>query len=382
MQPLSTPPIHKRRWITLSIMTACLVVLAGAVWLERKPLLAWYCVRNLKQAGPGERDVWVERVAELDGAALADLYEGLGRNDAMTCENMAAALARVVEQWEAQDPRRTEVAQELLERFPRLCPAGQQAVLKMETAWLRPDATAPLPTTVASAAAQRLPQAAKSSDAGTHAQALALAAVLLRRPDHAELQGDCRDLVQVCLHDAEPDNRLHAIPLAQQPGIGLLDQVLGLLSDPSAEVRRAAMLACRQAPEALMKTETLLRWLHDPDEDVRRLCEAVLRGRNLTEEQLRLGRLLTDDRPSVRLQVLNYLHVDSDLEPGVWLRLLSIDPEPAVRVAAMRAAAADPRVDLSDRLDQMTQRDPSPTVSQLARYYLSCQQHKSATPER
>jgi hypothetical protein len=156
----------------------------------------------------------------------------------------------------------------------------------------------------------------------------------------------------------------------------LIEPVMALLGDPDVEVRRAAMLAARAAPEAVIKTETLLRWLHDPDEDVRRLCEAVLRGRNLSEEHLKLGRLLTDARPAVRLQVLNYLHSDSDLEPGVWLRLLSIDPEPAVRVAAVRAAVSDGRVDLGDRLEQMVQTDPSPTVCQLARYYLSCQQQR------
>ncbi|HJT76361.1 MAG TPA: hypothetical protein VJ739_04090, partial [Gemmataceae bacterium] len=140
-----------------------------------------------------------------------------------------------------------------------------------------------------------------------------------------------------------------------------------------------AMFAARSAPETVVKTENLLRWLHDPDEEVRRTCEAVLRGRNLSEEHLRLGRLLTDDRPATRLQVLSYLRADSDLEPGVWLRLLSVDPEPAVRVAAARAAVADPRVDLSDRLDQMVRSDPSPSVSRLARYYLSCQQQRKSS---
>src|SRR5262249_6948990 len=112
------------------------------------------------------------------------------------------------------------------------------------------------------------------------------------------------------------------------------------------------------------------------DDDVRRICEALLRGRGMTEEHLKLGRLLTDAHPSVRLQVLDYLRTDSDLEPGVWLRLLTADPEPAVRVAAVRAAVAHPLVDLSDRIDQMTRSDPSPTVCQIARYYLHCQQRR------
>jgi hypothetical protein len=71
--------------------------------------------------------------------------------------------------------------------------------------------------------------------------------------------------------------------------------------------------------------------------------------------------------------VLAYINESSDLEPGVWLRCMSHDPAPAVRVAALRAAAEQRLVDLSDRIDQMARSDPSPTVCQLARYYLSYQ---------
>src|SRR5262249_34513341 len=155
-----------------------------------------------------------------------------------------------------------------------------------------------------------------------------------------------------------------------QPEMGLLEQVPPLLSDPVAEVRREAMLAARSAPEGVVRTDHLLRWLHDPDEDVRRLCESVLRGRNMTEAHLKLARLLTDDRPAVRLQVREALQSETDLEPGVWLRLLSVDPDAAVRVAAIRAACSHPLVDLTDRIEQMAQSDPSPTVCQLARIYL------------
>jgi hypothetical protein len=68
---------------------------------------------------------------------------------------------------------------------------------------------------------------------------------------------------------------------------------------------------------------------------------------------------------------LDHLHQSHDLDPGLWLRRLSHDPSPAVRVAAMRAMTQMPYVDLSDRIDQMARSDPSPTVCQLARYYLN-----------
>jgi hypothetical protein len=122
--------------------------------------------------------------------------------------------------------------------------------------------------------------------------------------------------------------------------------------------------------ERVIGEDDLLPLLHDPDADVRRLCEAALRGRQLLPEHIRLGRLLTDPNPVVRLQVLDDLDKTPDLDPGVWLRRLSHDPSPAVRVAAVRAMSRQTLIDLSDRIDQMARSDPSPSVCQLAQFYL------------
>jgi len=71
--------------------------------------------------------------------------------------------------------------------------------------------------------------------------------------------------------------------------------------------------------------------------------------------------------------VIESLQDTPDLDPGVWIRRLSHDPVPAVRAAAAREATNQTQVDLSGRIEQMAQNDPSPTVQQVARYYLSCQ---------
>ena len=60
-----------------------------------------------------------------------------------------------------------------------------------------------------------------------------------------------------------------------------------------------------------------------------------------------------------------------DIDPGLWLRRLSHDPSPAVRVAALRLMWRQKLVDLSDRIDQMARTDDSPTVCQLAQFYLT-----------
>jgi hypothetical protein len=350
---------------------ALLLLGSAAAYVERRPLLAWVYVQGLARAGAADRDAWADRVAGLDQAAVPGLLACLGRGGPETCANAEAALRRLAERWDRDPARHASLAARLAEAFPRLGVPGQEAVLRLETTWFACAGDHASP-----AGPQLLLRAARAADPAVRARALDLAALVLDRPEQAESLADCRELTQRCLRDAEPQTRVRAIALAVHPRLGLLEQVMLLLNDPAPEVRREAMLAARSAPETLMKTENLLRWLHDPDEDVRRLCEAVLRGRNLSEKHLKVGRLLTDERAAVRLQVLRALHANSDLEPGVWLRLLSIDPEPAVRVAAVRAAVADARVDLSDRLDQMVQSDPSPTVSQLARYYLSCQQRR------
>ena len=82
---------------------------------------------------------------------------------------------------------------------------------------------------------------------------------------------------------------------------------------------------------------------------------------------------MADRRPAVRLAVIDNLQAAVDLDAGAWLRRLSHDPVPAIRAAAARAAVNQARSDLRDRIEQMAQTDPSPTVQQVARYYLSCQ---------
>jgi hypothetical protein len=164
------------------------------------------------------------------------------------------------------------------------------------------------------------------------------------------------------------DHRLAAIRLALYPGIDVLPELVFLLGDAHAEIRRAAMLAVAPSPGALL-TDDLIRWLNDPDPDVRLLCEKALRIRGLNDSHLRLGKLITDQRPKVRLQVLDLLSHAHDLDSGVWLRRLSHDPVPAVRAAALRAAAERSVASLADRLTQMSQTDQSSTIRQLAEHY-------------
>ena len=99
--------------------------------------------------------------------------------------------------------------------------------------------------------------------------------------------------------------------------------------------------------------------------------ELFVLGRPSGADHIRLGKLLTHPRASMRLGVLDYLADENiDLDLGLWLRRLSHDQSPAVRAAAVRVMSQQTHSDLSDRIDQMARSDPSPTVAQLARFYL------------
>jgi hypothetical protein len=362
----------RRRKLVIGAVLALALAGAALAWLERTPLLAWYYVRCLAQADESERDTWVERVAQLDEAAVPGLLACFRRDDARACGNARLALLRLAARWGQEDPRTAHLADQLTEGFSILSLSGQLNTLELDETLIRDAPSGAVSSEPAVLAGVHLVEdAARTGDLDLHAHALPLGELLLATADRAEVRGADRELVQACLHDGEPHNQVRAVRLAQRAEIHLLDQVVPLLRDPAPEVRRAALLAVGDAP-AVVTTDDLLQWLHDPDAEVRRLCEEALRlARHLPEKHLRLGRLLTDPRAAVRLEVLECLRRDPDLEPGIWLRRLSHDPAAAVRAAAVREVARQDLAPLGDRLEQMAQNDPSPTVRQLARYYLS-----------
>src|SRR5262249_48772445 len=154
-------------------------------------------------------------------------------------------------------------------------------------------------------------------------------------------------------------------------GMDLWEQVTPLLVDPVAEVRRAAMAAVGD-PASGVIDDALLPSLHDNDPEVQRLCFEALVKRERTPQQIRLGFLLTDRNPAVRVHVVDYLPQVRDLDPVLWLTRISHDESPAVRAAAARAMSRLTSDDqrLKERLNEMAATDPSATVCLLAKYYL------------
>jgi hypothetical protein len=337
----------------------------------------------LARADVEDRKPWIARIMNLDDAAVPALVECLTRNDERACDNITTTIQNLTARWGLDDTRAAALSIRLADAFPAMSVAGQELVLRLEHGWLsRPEKDGHRNDQVFHTAARLLSQVARVDNPLVRSQALALADHLL--PEIASdpvILNACRELAQVGLHDVEIDNRVHAIRLAQVPKLNLLTEVVPCLRDPSSAVRRAAILALGPSPEAI-NDDTLFYWLSDPDSEVRQLCEVALRGRGLQDHHIRLARLMADPRPTVRMEVLETIDQAPDLDPGVWLRRLSHDPSPAVRAATARAAATQTQVDLSDRIDQMAQTDPSPTVQQVARYYLSCQRLRAGQSER
>jgi hypothetical protein len=358
-------------WIAGGSLLLLLIAAVSVAWLCRTPLMARYYVYRLTRSEEGRQGPWLERLADLDEAVVAPLVDVMHREDERGCAGSKDALALLGKRWGLEDPRTGNLAELLADQFSGFSRSGQCQTLDLGAGWFRLAPSVAGGGSIRDACVRLVGEASRAPDPAVHAHALALGEVMLAKAPHAPALHACRQLTRACFRDEESANRIAAIRLASHPEVSLLQPASGLLDDGDPQVRRAAILAVGSAPEAI-SNDDLLRWLHDPDQEVERLCEAALRGRGLQEAQLKLGRLLTDPQPRNRLQVLEYVRHHSELEPGLWLRRLSYDPAAAIRAAAVRTAAEMQLAALSDRLGQMAATDPSPTVRQMAAYYQSC----------
>jgi hypothetical protein len=360
-----------KKWTLVLVLMS---LAAGAVWWQRTPLLAWYYVRGLTGADQTARDAWAKRVAGLDMAVLPRLLNCLDDANSAVCENATAGLLKLAERWDAEDDRCLDLAEDLQQRFDRFSCGGQVGVLEIMADVLRRSPPRAAPPRLARAAGDLLTTTAAMPD--LRPQVLDLAGMLVEHVQPGQWRDVCLELALQSFRDAKPKMRIRAVNLlvhlARVADTAFLERVVPLLRDPVPAVRRAAVLAVGPSGEAV-PDDVLLPLLHDADAEVCRLVELALRSRGLQESHILLARLISDQRPGERLQVLDHLGAATDLEPGVWLRRLSKDPAPAVRAAAVRAAYYQTHVDLRDRMRQMARQDPSPTVRQLAEYYLNRQ---------
>src|SRR5687768_10765609 len=108
----------------------------GAAWVYRAELSCWYYLRGLATASKEDRDGWIERLAELDTAAVPGLLDQLSSANVQTCANAEAALSHLAQQWGEEDQRAADLARDMAGRFASFSVPGQEAALEWQLARL------------------------------------------------------------------------------------------------------------------------------------------------------------------------------------------------------------------------------------------------------
>jgi hypothetical protein len=354
------------------LLTLVMIGVVALAWLERATLQSWFNVYQLAQANDANRQARAEAVADLGDVAVPQLLEYLARPDPTVCQNSRAGLQALVNHWGGlHDDHTTVLVGQLATSFNRFSTPGQEQALELVADWFRKEPHDVPASGLLLASARLLSASGVVPDDHVQGAALDLCLFLVAQPQGSEILGPGRDLIRTCLQSTDASIRRRAILAAMSPGMELLESLTGLLNDPSPEVRQAVLLAVGPPPaNRVVSDETLLPALRDPDPEVRRLCEQALKSRGLGQEHLALARLLGDPEPLQRLKILDHLRWSQDIDHGIWLRRLSHDPAPCVRAAAARMMSQQTNIDLTDRIDEMAQTDPSPTVVYLASVYL------------
>jgi hypothetical protein len=323
-----------RKRVLRAALGLVLVLAAVGVWVgsNSSALHARYAAHRIKSAATDEeRARWADALASHGDAGLSRLVEFVRSGDPDCCPAAAAALERHVNALPEGDPRAVTLCGQLLDTFPGSGEATPAAVLGL------------LPTVLKRAG-------------GAHAV-------------------KCREVVVAGLRMPAMPARLLAVRLAMHPQMKMRADLVPLLGAAEPEIRRAALFAVGPATDddPVIGDEELFRWLHDPDEGVRKGCYDALVSRGRSEPEIMLGRRLTHPEPGERLKLLLDLRYDDDVaDPEPWLERLSRDTEPAVRAGAARVAvevAADRRLPVPVWVGRLADADPDPTVRRVAGYF-------------
>jgi hypothetical protein len=357
----------KLLWASLIILNGFTVLL----WWQRGPILAWYHVRQLSYAYQDNCESCARRVAALEETALPGVLEALHDGDAVVCSNMQRALELMVKKWGAHDERCHQLIFRLHAEFASFRGPGQEKTLLLLTMILQAEGGKPWPAPVTRAIGELMTAAEQKPELRT--ASMLLAAELLDCVPPGEWLAECKAMAERGLADPLCAARIAAVQLLMRSPLRkdkqLLARAVPLLRDAESAVRRVALLALASENE-VVREDALMSYLHDDDSEVQELCELALRKRGLTDDDIRLARLISDTDPAVRMRVLLILPQMRELNLREWLRQLSLDPAPALRAAAVRAAAENPTVDLSDRLREIALNDPSDAVRMNAQFYL------------
>ena len=340
---------------------------AGLAAYKHQDLLAAWNVHQLPQAQTDQRLAITEQLAQNPSVSTGWILYSLSQaTEPEEASVFAEALMRTSRDMDAEqlDPHISRAAS----LFKSMEPDAQAETLR----WLATALNAGDPETMTerrSAAIRRLmDQAYVGEEPEVKAGALRLSGPILKQRPPAEVVESLKLLVSSGARSDSARVQIQAITAALWPALDCLEETTVCLKSQHREVRKAAILALGPATEKINE-EILLPGLHDEDLEIVQLTQSALQARGLRDDQIRLGKLMADPKPTKRLEVLDHLSATRDIDPALWLRKLSNDPSPAVRAAAMRAMAQETGGELGERVGQMGKSDPSESVNKLAGYY-------------
>jgi HEAT repeat protein len=171
------------------------------------------------------------------------------------------------------------------------------------------------------------------------AAAVSLFPILLQQAT-PELTAKVNQLMTDVLGRGNEAARQELAAVALTPGTAP-EVVAKLLTDSAVDVRRAMLVALgNPASREAGRVEELFAAAHDPDADNRALARAALANTGLAPGDIAAGIKMVSPNAAEKLTLLFELRWGQTVvkDPGVWLKRLATDPEPAVRVAAVRVA--------------------------------------------
>ncbi len=372
------------RFVFTLALLICLPAIIGLGWWQRDYLMGWYLTHQLIKAAPENQEPYIEALARLGENAQYPVIDHLEIATESTAPHITLALKKMILSWGGTStPFSKHCFHHIARRFATFSKPAQVETLKLMGSLQ--DLTSKNDSNLKNSCLTKdLLEATKLilehipdiNNPFIYEPAISLITTLIKINSDKDLHARFSTILAKAIAEAPEKVKIQAIQLALSPEAGMIELCITALQDKNVEVRKVAILACAPAIDTI-SVDALLPCLHDSEPEIRAYCESALIARGLKKEHIQLGKLITDPRPSKRLQVLDSLMDDNDLDQGLWLRKLSHDSSPAVRVAAVRLMSLQAGTELQDRIDQMSRTDPSKTVADLASYYLKMNKSES-----
>lgn len=343
---------------------------AGVGFWQQNTIAAWYRAWKMQSATPEMLPGYVKSFEAMGLTGTEALIGCFQSTNETACQNARQILSKILNIWPTTDQRRTAVLHQMSATAPNFSAYGQKECIGFLQELMQSEQThREMQNTLSAVIAHT---SANPESRLVVYQAL-LQALQYEESIEESLLKQSKSLVIVGTKSDQETIRLAAIRLAVLPGLQLHEHLIPLVSgpvtDPSIEVRQLVLLALGEH-EKLLSTDDLCKYLNDPDREVRTITERILQVRGLTQNQIKLARLMHDQNAVSRAELPGLVMGTPEIDSYQWMERLSKDPAPVVRAAAARAIGSSSDQRMSSLLRALSVQDQDQTVQQIARYYL------------